>query len=113
MVGHPLVPPGQRSASRILEDRLLVVVTGETADRGDIGEPGNGGEHDLKTVIVPQQPRAEEAAHRSKVTAHLRLVVTLVVVGAFWRRPSVPHPRDHAAHYRASAIAGRKLAAAR
>jgi BirA family transcriptional regulator, biotin operon repressor / biotin---[acetyl-CoA-carboxylase] ligase len=102
VVGGPIVPAGERRPRIVLDDRPLVVVAGEPANRVQVRKPGDGREDDFAALVAAQQLRAAEAADRFQVVADVRFVVTLVLVGPSLRRPPAPDPRDHAFHHRAA-----------
>lgn len=96
VVGDPLVPAAERRPGGLLDHRVLVIVTGEPANRVQVREPGNGREDNFPAFIAAQQLRAAEPAHRLQMGADLGFVVTLVFVSPYLRRPATPNPRDHA-----------------
>lgn len=93
-----VVPAGEGRLGGGLDDRPLVVVAGEAADRVQVGEPGDRGEGDFAVLVAAQQLSAEEAGDRPQVLADFGFVVALVVGGPFSGRPATPDPRDHEAH---------------
>ncbi|MGZ4434809.1 MAG: biotin--[acetyl-CoA-carboxylase] ligase [Trebonia sp.] len=80
VVRDALVPAAERRLGRVLDQRLLVVVPREPANRVQVGEPGYGGEGDLPAFVPAQQLGAAEPVHRRQVLANLCLVVTLIIV---------------------------------
>lgn len=71
VVADPLVPPAERRAGRVLNDRLLIVVPGEITHCVQAGEPGDGGKHGLLTLVPAKEPGAAEPADRPQVLADL------------------------------------------
>lgn len=64
MVGYPFVPAAEGFPGGVLEDGLLVIVAGETADRVKVREPGDRSERDLPALIPAQELGAAESGNR-------------------------------------------------
>jgi hypothetical protein len=93
MAGNP-IPGGAPPVGTVLDDDLLIIVSGEAADSVYADEVGNRGEQDFVAVVAAQHPGAAEPSDCLKMAAHLRFVITLKVRGSRRWCPPTPDSRD-------------------
>src|SRR5580704_9990086 len=87
-MGDLLVPAAQRLPGGFLDDGLLVIVAGKSADGVQAGEERNGGEQDLLAILAAQEAGAAKAADRTQMPADLRFEMTLIVISGSRGRPT-------------------------